>query len=102
MKEPDELWQLIREGDPLPEPPAWFVARTVARLRNERTERPGWLQIRRWLWAGGAALFLFSLLSTWQVHIQRLHDQQVTFAALDLLASGDKPHLQEETWFTSD
>ena len=104
MKDPenmDDMWQLIREGAPLPEAPPWFAARTVARLRSTQPVGMTWWRLRRFVWAGGFAVLLFSSFTTWQLHVSRTHDQQVTFAALDALSGGDKTHYQEEAWFNS-
>ena len=101
MNNRDELWDLIREGAPCPEPPEWFAARTLARLRQVNSRPLAWLALPRWLWAGGIAIITVVLVSTWQIHLNHSHDQDITFAALDDLASGDSPHNQEEAWFSS-
>ncbi len=101
MNDQDELWTLIRDQAPLPDPPAWFAARTLARLRATKPQPLAWVRLPRWIWAGGVALVSISLITTWQIHVNHVHDQEVTFAALDLLSSGENPHNQEEEWFSS-
>lgn len=56
MESNDPVWKLL-ERSPLPEPDAWFAARTVARLRREQS-RPTW-QRRLWMslaWASSTAV----------------------------------------------
>jgi hypothetical protein len=57
----DPVWRLLARA-PLPEPEAWFTARTLARCRRENLggERWGILshRLRTWRWALGSGLGL--------------------------------------------
>ena len=85
---------------PLPEPDAWFAARTVARLRNERQE--GWLsrfvnglfQRRK---TAAALLLAVTLCGAGWMALERHSDRALTFAALELAAQGEAPFTDEET-----
>lgn len=88
-----ELEALLAKAPP-PKAPAWFAAKTLARLRQQepRPER-GWL--RRWVWAAGAA----ALVAGWVLWDRansgfEISDAQV-FAALDALVEQD----EENRWW---
>lgn len=98
MKERDELWNLLGEA-PLEEPPAWFVTRTLARVRRERNTAPPWVVfLKRWAWvvSTSAALLSFGLFGWEQRQAQSLAK---TNAALEFIASIDTT--ETESWFAS-
>lgn len=101
MKEqPDPLWELLRQEAELPEPPAWFAARTVARLKKERTSRPTWNW--RWIWSGALSMaFAVAAFGGWQYQLEQTRQRSAQIAALDFLATNEPAQLWEETWFTS-
>jgi hypothetical protein len=85
---------------PLPEPGAWFTARTLARLRNERQE--GWFArfvngLFRRRRTAAALLLALTLAGAGWTTVQRHTDQKLTFAALELAAQGEAPFTDEET-----
>lgn len=82
---------------PPPKAPAWFAARTLARLRAERVEqRGGWLRIPQWRWlaAGlGATLLLFGIFRP-DRSSPTISDAEV-YAALSALVQED----EESRWW---
>ncbi|MDE1172044.1 MAG: hypothetical protein PW734_12695 [Verrucomicrobium sp.] len=86
---------LLRAGG-LAEPSPWFAARTVARLRHERSR--SWFRMGFGLSFARAALLLAAVgfsLAGWELKTH--HDrQQLTFAALEAVAQGVEPSLGEE------
>jgi hypothetical protein len=101
MKEqPDPLWELLRQEAKLPEPPAWFAARTLARLRQEQVSRPRWNW--RWIWSGAlTAALVVAALAGWQYQLEQAQTRAAQMAALDFLATSEPSQIWEETWFTS-
>ena len=89
-----ELETLLAKAPP-PKAPAWFAAKTLARLREEepRPER-GW--VWRWVWAAGVAAFLAGAWLRWEKPNQsgEISDAAV-FAALDALVEQD----EENRWW---
>ena len=104
----DRLDALLRQR-PCAEPPPWFAARTMARLRNDLSTRPRFgfrlwslssLEIGLWtprrLSAGLALLVV--LVGLTGLHLKTAHDnKQLTFDALALAAQGEAPFTDEET-----
>ncbi len=94
---PGALLALLRQrekvGARLDEPPAWFAASVLARLRREEGERAArrraWRRrVRLWVPSGVAALVLVTLGI--EAHFRQLSEQdRVTFAALDAIAKGE-------------
>ena len=82
---------------PPPKAPAWFAAKTLARLRAEKREkRGGWLRIPHWRWlaAGlGVALLLVGILRPDRASFQ-ISDAEV-YAALNALVQED----EESRWW---
>lgn len=64
MESNDPLWKLL-DRSPLPEPDAWFAARTVARLRRER--RPSWTRrlAGALAWVGSTAVIAVLAVHFW-------------------------------------
>lgn len=93
-----ELEGLLGKAPP-PKAPAWFAARTLARLRDEQGRKEGldaWLPRWRWLWAAGAA----ALVAGWVLWNQsgppiEISDAEV-FAGLEALWQQD----EENRWWT--
>lgn len=89
-----ELEALLGKAPP-PKAPAWFAAKTLARLREEeaRPER-GW--VWRWVWAAGVAAVLAGAWLHWEKPKQggEISDAAV-FAALDALVEQD----EENRWW---
>jgi hypothetical protein len=89
-----ELEALLGKAPP-PKAPAWFAAKTLARLREEeaRPER-GW--VWRWIWAAGVAAVLAGAWLHWEKPKQggEISDAAV-FAALDALVEQD----EENRWW---
>jgi len=82
---------------PPPKAPAWFAAKTLARLRSERAERRGgWLRISHWKWlaAGlGMAVLVFGVMR-WDCPTDAISDAEV-YAALNALVQED----EESRWW---
>lgn len=64
MESNDPIWKLL-DRSPLPEPDAWFAARTVARLRRER--RPSWTRrlAGAFAWVGSTAVVAVLAVHFW-------------------------------------
>ena len=89
-----ELEALLGKAPP-PKAPAWFAAKTLARLRKEEARpKRGW--VWRWVWAAGAAAILAGAWLRWEKPSQggEISDAAV-FAALDALVEQD----EENRWW---
>lgn len=92
-----ELEALLAKASP-PRAPAWFAAKTLARLRQEEVREGGgrsWWAGWRWVWAAGAA----ALVAAWVIWDRpkagmEISDAEV-FAALDALVQQD----EENRWW---
>lgn len=77
---------------PPPKAPAWFAAKTLARLRAEKEgAKGGWLRIPQWRWlaAGlGVTLLIFGVLRTDRTSL-KISDAEV-YAALNALVQEDE------------
>ena len=92
-----ELEGLLAKARP-PKAPAWFAARTLARLREEEGRvKAGrsWLAGWRWAWAAGAA----ALVAGWVLWDRPQGGPEISdaavFAALDALVEQD----EENRWW---
>ena len=93
-----ELETLLGKVPP-PQAPAWFAAKTLARLRGEREEQKGggaaWRIGWRWVWAAGAA----ALVAGWMLWERPKSEIEISnaevFAALDALVQQD----EENRWW---
>jgi len=92
-----ELERLMAKAPP-PKAPAWFAAKTLARLREEEgraKEGRSWLAGWRWAWAGGAA----ALVAGWVLWDRPKSGLEISdaavFAALDALVEQD----EENRWW---
>lgn len=86
-----DLEKLLAQAPP-PKAPAWFAAKTLARLREEEKVKSGsfWWMGWRWIWAAGtAALVAGWLLWDGAKPGIELTDAEV-FAALDALVQQDE------------
>lgn len=92
-----ELERLLAKAPP-PQAPAWFTAKTLARLRQERAEDrrtfSAWMKWR-WVWAAGAA----AVVAGWVLWNKPEPSNQISdamvFAALDALVEQD----EENRWW---
>jgi len=91
--ENDPVWDLLAQA-PRPEPDAWFVARTLARCRNEG--RGGdWLPrlVGMWRWALGGGLALAMAVALVvpppQVQSEKVDDQKNVQDAFEIVANLD-------------
>jgi len=83
---------------PPPKAPAWFAAKTMARLRTERAgeRRIGWFWLPQWKWlaAGlGVTLLIFGVMR-WDRSAMNISDAEV-YAALNALVQED----EESRWW---
>ena len=82
---------------PPPKAPAWFAAKTLARLRAEKAEKRGpWLRIFQWRWlaAGlGVALLILGITRPDRSSL-KISDAEV-YAALHALVQED----EESRWW---
>lgn len=82
---------------PPPKAPAWFAAKTLARLRSEKAERRGeWLRIPHWKWLAvglGMAVLVFGVMR-WDRPTDVISDAEV-YAALNALVQED----EESRWW---
>ncbi len=88
----DSLDSLLAQS-PLQEPPPWFMAQTVSRLRREQHS----LERRslRWIWS--AVTFAVCLLIYTGFEIQEQSDREImTLTSLDTF---NNPDDHEEIWF---
>lgn len=95
LDENDPVWRLLARA-PLPEPDAWFAARTLARCRYEA---PGveaeafsparFARIWRWALGGGLALTLALALVATHIHSEKAAQQKKVQEAFEIMASID-------------
>lgn len=83
---------------PPPKAPAWFAAKTLARLREQELSRKGtwsWRLSWRWIWAAGTA----ALVAGWVLWNKPAQPSEISdamvFAALDALVEQD----EENRWW---
>jgi hypothetical protein len=95
LDENDPVWRLLGRA-PLPEPEAWFAARTLARCRREGLgAKPGVVSLgrvaRMWRWAlgGGLGICLAMLLVVAQINSEKADDQKKVQEAFEIMASLD-------------
>jgi hypothetical protein len=92
LEENDPVWSLLARAR-LPEPDAWFAARTVAHCRRAGLEpEPNVISMARmWRWAlgGGLALCLALGLLAAQIHSQKVDKQKDVQEAFEIVASID-------------
>lgn len=83
---------------PPPQAPAWFAARTLARLRAEKIQerKSGWFWMPRWKWlaAGLGAAVLVAGFMRWDRASVNISDAEL-YAALNALVQED----EESRWW---
>jgi len=76
--------------------PAWFAAKTLARMRSEREKVRGWFGLPRWAVLGAGVAVLAVGLLRWESQPNvKVTDSEV-FAALDALVEDEK----ESRWWS--
>jgi hypothetical protein len=83
----DPVWRLLARA-PLPEPEAWFAARTLARVRKERHTAAFFSRVRRWALGGALGVSVAVTLLVGPFHAAPSKQQNVQ-EALEILASVD-------------
>jgi hypothetical protein len=87
--ENDAVWSLLARA-PMPEPDAWFAARTLARCRTEgRVAVQRFGMIWRWAWGGGIGVCLAVGLMVAQMHSESVDKQKNVQEAFEIVASMD-------------
>ena len=85
------MWNLLGRA-PLPEPDAWFAARTLARCRSEVQTAVSYSRFSlawRWVLGGGLGLCLAVGLLTAQIHSAQVDKQKNVQEAFEIMASID-------------
>ena len=92
-----ELEELLAKVSP-PKAPAWFAAKTLVRLREERAEDQrtvsSWMKWR-WIWAAGTAALVTGVILWDRPKSSPEISDAVVFAALDALVEQD----EENRWW---
>jgi hypothetical protein len=83
----DPVWQLLARA-PMPEPEAWFAARTLARVRQDRQDAAFSSRVRRWVLSGALGVSVAVTLLAGQFHAAQSKQQNVQ-EALQILATVD-------------
>lgn len=78
---------------PVPKAPAWFAAKTMARLRREEKKSRGWFGLPRWILIGAGAALLAVGWLRWESK-PSVADAEL-FAALDAMVEEEK----ESRWW---
>ena len=90
----EAVWRLLGRA-PMPEPDAWFAARTLARCRSEKQEAVSLTRIWRWALGGGLGICLAVSLLVVQVaqvapvQAQNADQQKSVQEAFEIMASND-------------
>ncbi len=87
----EAVWRLL-ERAPLPEPDAWFAARTLARCRSEKQTAISLARIWRWALGGGLSICLaVSLLVAQVAPVQpkKVDQNKTVQEAFEIVASMD-------------
>jgi hypothetical protein len=102
----EAVWRLL-ERAPMPEPDAWFAARTLARCRSEKESAVSFGRIWRWALGGGLGICLaVSLLVTQVTHVapaqpQNSDQQKSVQEAFEIMASVDNSDTDSSAASTS-
>jgi len=98
LDENNPVWNLLARA-PLPEPDAWFAARTLARCRNEELGMESgatglgrffrWTRMGRWVFGGGLGVCLAAGLLVAQMNSQKADDQKKVQEAFEIMATMD-------------
>jgi hypothetical protein len=90
----EAVWRLL-ERAPMPQPDAWFGARTLARCRADRQESVSLARVWRWVLGGGLGVCLAVGLMVAQVgqvapvQTQEADQQKNVQEAFEIIASSD-------------
>ena len=93
----EDLERLLAKASP-PKAPAWFAAKTLARLRQEREEDQKTVSVWmkwRWVWAAGTAAVVASWVYWSQPDPSVEISDAMVFAALDALVEQE----EENRWW---
>jgi hypothetical protein len=85
----DAMWRLLGRA-PLPEPDAWFAARTLARCRSEKQVAVSLARVWRWALGGGLGICLAVSLLVSQVSVpqsQQVEQHKNVQEAFEIVAS---------------
>ncbi len=103
LDENDPVWRLLGRAS-LPEPDAWFAARTLARCRHEGqnggatvVSLPRLTRMWRWALGGGLGLSLALVLMVAQIHSEKVDNQKNVQEAFEIMASID-PDSDSSSW----
>jgi hypothetical protein len=102
----EAVWRLL-ECAPMPQPDAWFTARTLARCRTDRQEALSLARVWRWALGGGLGVCLAIGLMVAQVgHVAPVQaqdpDQQKNVQeAFEIIASSDNSDTDSSASSTS-
>ncbi len=92
MESNDPVWKML-ERSPLPEPDAWFAARTVARLRREARPSAAKRFMALFAWTGSTAVVLvaaFMAFHFWAAPVKTDGETAKIQDALNFLADRGK------------
>ena len=90
----EAVWRLLDRA-PLPEPDAWFAARTLARCRTEKRAAMSLARVWRWALGGGLGICLAVSLMVAQVtqvapvQAEKVDQQKNVQEAFEIMASVD-------------
>jgi len=90
----EAVWRFL-ERAPMPQPDAWFAARTLARCRTDRQEKISFTRIWRWALGGGLGvclaigLMVAQVGPVAQVQTQDADQQKNVQEAFEIMASSD-------------
>ena len=97
MDENDPVMRLLARS-PLPEPDAWFVARTLARCRTEKKAGLAVARVWRWALGGGLSFCLAAIFLVAQVHSQSAEQQKNVQDAFQFMATFDADSDASPSW----
>lgn len=89
MESNDPVWKML-ERSPMPEPDAWFAARTVARLRREARPSAAKRFLAFFTLAGSTAVVAFMAFHFWAAPVKTGGDTAKIQDALNYLADRGK------------
>ena len=95
----EAVWRVLGRA-PLPEPDAWFAARTLARCRSDKQAALSLGRVWRWALGGGLGIclsvtLLFAQVS--QVPSEKVDQHQNVQEAFEIVASMNNPDTDSST-----